>query len=402
MLTVYKASAGSGKTFRLVIEYLRLLMTDGNNYRHILAVTFTNKATAEMKERVVEQLSHLANGMDTAYRQILIEETGFSGNELTAKAGKVLEAILFDYNRFSVSTIDKFTQRVIKAFNREVGITPNFQIELDSELIINEAVDRLIADIGTNKALRKWLEDFIDEKIRNNKNFGIEKDLKSLGKELFKERLQENLPALQTFFNNPDSVKSYLDMLNSNIYNFESSIARQAKEIVEKYTGNGYTSDDFSGKSRGIGSYLEKIARGTFPSEISKTALAAAESDDKWVAKNHPDRSSLIALVNSHLIPLLNKLISFFNDNLTSCLTAKAIKNEWYTMAVLLDLNNQITLLNREKSVLPLANSNILLKSIIDGNDTPLFMKKQATPTIILCSMSFRIPRPCSGATSDR
>ncbi len=376
MLTVYKASAGSGKTFRLVIEYLRLLMTDGNNYRHILAVTFTNKATAEMKERVVEQLSHLANGLDTAYRQILVAETGFSGDVLTAKAGKVLEAILFDYNRFSVSTIDKFTQRVIKAFNREVGITPNFQIELDNDLIINEAVDRLISAIGTNTALRKWLEDFIDEKIRNNKNFGIEKDLKSLGKELFKERLQENLPALQTFFSNPGSIKRYLDMLNSNIAVFESSIVRLAKELVDKFTSGGYTSDDFSGKSRGIGSYLEKIARGTFPVEISKTALAAAESDEKWVAKTHPGRSSLIALVNSHLIPLLNKLISFFNDNLTSYLTAMAIKNEWYTMAVLLDLNNQIILLNREKSVLPLANSNILLKSIIDGNDTPFIYEK--------------------------
>ncbi len=376
MLTVYKASAGSGKTFRLVIEYLKLLMADGNNYRHILAVTFTNKATAEMKERVVEQLSHLANGRDTAYRQILLQETGLSGEELNAKSGIVLEAILFDYNRFSVSTIDKFTQRVIKAFNREVGITPNFQIELDSDLIINEAVDRLISAIGTNKALRKWLEDFIDEKIRNNKNFGIEKDLKSLGKELFKERLQENLQALQTFFNNPESIKNYLDMLNRNIHGFESSVIKQAKEIVEKYTASGYTSDDFSGKTRGIGSFLEKISRGTIPAEISKTAMAAAESEDKWVAKAHPGRSSLITLVTSHLIPMLNALISFFNDHTSSYTTAMAIKNEWYTMAVLLDLNNQITLLNREKSILPLANSNILLKSIIDGNDTPFIYEK--------------------------
>jgi len=135
MLTVYKASAGSGKTFRLVVEYLKLLLKNEQNYRRILAVTFTNKATAEMKERVVEQLGQLARRLDSPYQAILLQETGLTETALEQKAARALENILYDYNRFSVSTIDKFTQRVLKAFNREIGTAPNYQLELDQGLI---------------------------------------------------------------------------------------------------------------------------------------------------------------------------------------------------------------------------------------------------------------------------
>jgi ATP-dependent exoDNAse (exonuclease V) beta subunit len=375
MLTVYKASAGSGKTFRLVVDFLKLLMKDERNYRHILAVTFTNKATAEMKERVVEQLSFLAAGKETSYKKILSEETGLPEEILAEKSGKVLENILFDYNRFAVSTIDKFTQRVIKAFNREVGITPDFQIELDNELIIDEAVERLISSIDTNKALRLWLEDFIEEKIRNNKNFAVEIDLKNLGKELFKERLQTKLTDLISFFNNPASRKNYLEMLNKNIFAFEKHLVSLATEIVKKYSSLGYSADDFSYKSGGVAGFIEKTAKGTIPEELKVRTLEAAESEEKWIAKKD-GKKELMPLVTSNLKPLLSQLVTYYNSHSKLYFTAKAIKKEWFTLAVLLDLNEEITNLNREKSILPLASSNLLLKSIIDGNETPFIYEK--------------------------
>lgn len=375
MLTVYKASAGSGKTFRLVVDFLKLLMLDERNYRHILAVTFTNKATAEMKERVVEQLSFLAAGKETPYQKILSDETGLSKEIMAEKSGRVLENILFDYNRFAVSTIDKFTQRIIKAFNREVGITPDFQIELDSELIIDEAIDRLIASIDTNKALRLWLEDFIEEKIRNNKNFAVEKDLKNLGKELFKERFQNKLAELITFFKNPTSRKKYLEMLNKNIYAFEKQVISLASDIVTNYSSHGYTNNDFSYKAGGVAGFLEKTAKGTIPAEIKSRTLDAAESEEKWIAKKD-GKKEMIPLIASKLKPLLSQLVTYYNSHSKLYFTSKAIKYEWFTMAVLLDLNEEISNLNREKSILPLANSNLLLKSIIDGNETPFIYEK--------------------------
>src|SRR5690554_4958212 len=125
MLTVYKASAGSGKTFQLVAEYLKLILKNALSYRNILAVTFTNKATQEMKSRLLEQLSLLAKNESSAYLTLLKDATALPEETIRKQAKQVLKNILHDYNRFSVSTIDAFTQRVIKVFNREMGISPH-------------------------------------------------------------------------------------------------------------------------------------------------------------------------------------------------------------------------------------------------------------------------------------
>jgi ATP-dependent helicase/nuclease subunit A len=194
MLTVYKASAGSGKTFQLVAEYLLLLIKNQASYRNILAVTFTNKATNEMKSRILEQLHQLAENRESAYLELLIKATTFSETEIRKRAKLVLKNILHDYNRFSVNTIDSFTQRVIKAFNREMGISPHFMLELDNQMILEEAVDRLLAKVDEDKQLRRWLVKFSQEKIRENKSQRIEEDIKNLGGELFKEKFQVFFP----------------------------------------------------------------------------------------------------------------------------------------------------------------------------------------------------------------
>lgn len=376
MLSIYKASAGSGKTFRLVLEYLKLVMAHEKNYRHILAVTFTNKATAEMKERVIGQLNNLAHRIENPYTEKLIEETGLDPEIMATRASKVLENILFDFNRFSVSTIDKFTQKVIKSFNREIGVTPNYQVELDNQMIIKEAVDHLITTIASNKTLRSWLEEFIDEKIRNNKNFAVENDLISLGDELFKEKFQENMDKLDQFFSDPANTAQYLKTLNGFIFPFEAEIRKQAACLVRTYQEAGFSVDDFSSKKAGVAGFIEKLANGAKLKEIGPRVLEAEENLEKWVAKNHPSRVDLLSLTEAELLPRLKKLLDYYRSNIKHYMTAKAIKKEWYTMAVLIDLNKEIQTLNREKEVLPLASANLLLRSIIDGNETPFIYEK--------------------------
>ena len=378
MLKVYKASAGSGKTFRLVTEYLKMALKGDTRYRHILAVTFTNKATAEMKERIIKQLHLLAKGEDTPYKKILIEETGLSEDTLSSNARELLHHILFDYHRFGVSTIDSFTQKIIKSFNREVGINPNYQIELDNQIIVNESVDRIISSIGLNKKLQKWFEQFIDEKIRNNKNFDIEKDIKSLGTELFKETVQNRILDLQDFFRLKDNSKIYLEKLDTLIFAFEGTLEKKAQEIVGMYSAVGFTADDFSYKKGGVAGFLEKLAAGVIPEEISSRTVDAANSDEKWVAGNGAG-AEIRQLVQKKLNPALNRLIDYYNSNSVVYFTARSIKSEWYTMAVLMDLYEEISRLNREREVLPLASSNLLLKSIIDGNETPFIYEKTGT-----------------------
>ena len=141
-----------------------------------------------MKSRILKQLFLLAGEHPSDYMDILTENNSLTPEAVRLRAQKVLKNILHDYNRFSISTIDSFTQLVIKAFNRETGISPNYILGLDDDLILEQAVDRLLSKIDTDKQLLKWLVGFSKEKIREKRSQNIEKDIKLLGKELFKEK----------------------------------------------------------------------------------------------------------------------------------------------------------------------------------------------------------------------
>ena len=190
-LNVYKASAGSGKTFRLAIEYMKLALTNDNNYRHILAVTFTNKATAEMKSRIIGELYRLSRGEETAYLKILTKELDWQPMMVERQAQLVLKRILHDYSRFSISTIDSFFQRVIKAFNRELGINAAYNVELDEKSILEEAADRLIQSVEDDPKLLEWLDTFASDKMREGKGWNLKKDIIRLGGEIYNETFKD-------------------------------------------------------------------------------------------------------------------------------------------------------------------------------------------------------------------
>ncbi|MDD2284140.1 MAG: UvrD-helicase domain-containing protein, partial [Paludibacter sp.] len=143
MLKIYRASAGSGKTFRLTRDYIRLLFDadNPNHHRRILAVTFTNKATEEMKFRILKELHLLATGQESPYREELMMKKNHSAEKINQQAGKILINILHDYAAFSISTIDRFFQQVIRAFARDIGVHGGYALELDTGQVLDESVD---------------------------------------------------------------------------------------------------------------------------------------------------------------------------------------------------------------------------------------------------------------------
>src|ERR1035437_8220099 len=205
-LEIYKASAGSGKTFRIVREYLKMVFQRPGAYKNILAVTFTNKATAEMKDRILKDLSSLASGKPSGHLEYLKVEFHKSEEEIRVTAAKILKLILHEYSRFSVSTIDSFFQRVIRAFSREMRLNASYRTELDVKLILEEAVDRLFLEIDNNPGLKNWMLEYADENLREGKNWNFREDLTGRGQELFKEEFKLfSEPLLQKLAN-----KNYL------------------------------------------------------------------------------------------------------------------------------------------------------------------------------------------------
>ena len=189
MLTIYRASAGAGKTHRLTGEYLLLLFSQPGAYRRILAVTFTNKATDEMKGRIVEELFNLSSGRKSDYVELLAARYGLNEAQVRAQAQQILVAILHDYSAFNISTIDRFFQQTMRAFTREIGLQGGYGIEMDQELVLQEAVDRLLGDLEKpeNRELLGWLLRFAEDKIEDSGEWHLRNDILRLGREVFKE-----------------------------------------------------------------------------------------------------------------------------------------------------------------------------------------------------------------------
>ena len=168
-LTIYSASAGSGKTYMLTAIYLENLFRSRYNYRKILAVTFTNKATAEMKSRILDHLHKLAVGEESDYLAGLVKATGKTEDWIRKESKEILNSILHDFSRFSVSTIDSFFQKVLRAFAREVGLHSGFSIELDHSTILSAAVDEMIASAAVDTQLKDWLIKYAKSNIEEEK-----------------------------------------------------------------------------------------------------------------------------------------------------------------------------------------------------------------------------------------
>ena len=183
MITIAKASAGSGKTYTLARTYISLLLKaldkDSYPYRHILAVTFTNKATAEMKARILKELDILAQSpLSSDYYNDFVPSICPSASELQKRCRYLLQSILHDYSAFSVFTIDRFFQQILRSFARELGQFESYQLELDKSQMVNESVDRLLEALsGDNAELVEWLKDSAMKQIASKGYFKINETL---------------------------------------------------------------------------------------------------------------------------------------------------------------------------------------------------------------------------------
>ena len=190
-IDIYKASAGSGKTFRLTGEYIKLLFADEYEYRHILAVTFTNKATDQMKHRILSELYLLSKHPEkSAYIDEIISCTHKSASEVAEYSGSVLKRILHDYSAFSISTIDTFFQSVMRSFSRELGRMATYNVEIDDSQIISMVIDRMFLslDKSENSRLLDWLIRYSLESIEEGRSWRIKNNIMELSKNLNSER----------------------------------------------------------------------------------------------------------------------------------------------------------------------------------------------------------------------
>jgi ATP-dependent exoDNAse (exonuclease V) beta subunit len=256
--SIYDASAGSGKTFNLVKEYLKIILTAKKNdaYRSILAITFTNKAVHEMKSRIVGSLSEFIKDEPSAkamqLMEVLIKETELDAFQIKAKSQEIIKHIIHNYAAFDISTIDKFTHKVIRTFAHDLDLPMTFEVSLDTENLLTEAVDAIIAEAGTDEMLTKLLIDFTMEKTDDDKSWDISREIMDTGRLILNENNREEIVHFRGK-SIPDFMEIKQKLKEACLKTVEDN-AKRASEILEILEKNGVD--------------LKSFSRGTFPNHL--------------------------------------------------------------------------------------------------------------------------------------
>jgi len=307
---------------------------------------------------------------------VLTKELGWQSMMVQQKAQLVLKSILHDYSRFSISTIDSFFQRVIKAFNRELGINAAYNVELDEKSILEEAAERLIQSVEDDEKLLDWLNAFASDKMREGKGWNLKKDIIRLGSEIYNETFKSLNESLYEKLNDRIFLHEYRSKLSKIIVQYENKLKSLGQEGLNVMAAEGLTVDDFKGKGRGPATVFQKIK--DLKTDFSNTILEAANEPSAWVTASvkEPIKSRLTNFAESKLMPKLQEAIRLIDSNKRKYITAKLIVNQLYTLGILVDLRKVVKELCREKGIVLISDSGHLLKDVIADSETPFVYEK--------------------------
>ncbi|NOY36425.1 MAG: UvrD-helicase domain-containing protein [Chlorobi bacterium] len=379
-LYVFEASAGAGKTFALVTRYLSIILSRQAGYRSVLAVTFTNKATAEIKERILRILYGLtllgnpsgssdpAAKQAAAYLPDLKKALNGSGDEVIKRAREVLRDLLFDYSFFSVYTIDSFFQRVMREFARETGLPFGYVIELDNRQAVAESVDRMLEESRPGEPLFRFLVDFVDRYSEEGK-WDIRTKLIREGSQVFSENF------LVPGSSNPlELISKFQQELYKIIKSYETRIKELGKtgmEILEKY---GMVPEDFSYKKSSVPSMFPKMMEGNL--HHTSYFIRALDDPENILPKSDRNDTEKQHLVHHELLPLFREIAQYYTTHFPAYAAATSLVSTLHVYGVQIMLREYIHRWIREENRFLIAEVNRFLKGIIGNNELPFIYEK--------------------------
>ena len=381
-LTIYKASAGSGKTFRLTVEYLKFLIRRPDSYRSILAVTFTNKATSEMKERILNALFDMMR-IDpklepTGMAKKLCDELKVTPKVIKEKSTLAMNLLLHDYGHFRVETIDSFFQTVLRNLARELGIGTSMNIELNNSAVLEEAITAMIDKSGKDQALLNWITDYMEEQYQDGKSWKIELALKDFGRNIFSEFFKGKEALLKDKLNDKKFLSNFKKELQALEATSKAKLKDAAGEFFSIIGQHGLGVEDFSYSRSGVCSYFIKLQKGQCDKSITENSYfqAALNDPEKWTSKKNQRKNEITNLAASQLISLIEK-VEDLRQKLAPCIiTCQLSIKHINKVGLLTDIAKEVNNMNHENNRFLLSDTNALLHSLISGQDASFVYEK--------------------------
>ncbi len=368
--TIYNASAGAGKTHTLVKEYLKILLGYSNKddaYRNVLAITFTNKAVNEMKSRIVTCIyAFTLNEIPSKEYRLLeqiVQETEFTEAYIREKSKKILKNIIHNYAGFDISTIDKFTHKVIRSFAFDLNLPFQFEVSLDTEALLQEAVDALISQAGIDDELTKLLVDFSISKADDDKSWDVTNELMEIGRLLLNENNKQELEAfenieMQTFL----SLKSWLHEQINQLKVETVTLAQNALQLLET---NGIDNKSFSG------GYFPKHLIGIVDGNYNNANKKYYEADDIKINKTAKDKEAIEQLIPD-LLAITKKIYPLFGK----IYFYEAFLKNLVPLSLLNSISNEINRIQTEQQILSISQFNKIIYEELKNQPAPFIYER--------------------------
>lgn len=381
-LCIYKASAGSGKTFTLATEYIKLMVKNPQSYRNTLAVTFTNKATEEMKMRILSQLYGIWMNLEDSlvYMSVICKDLDASPEFVSRQAGIALRLLMHNYSYFKVETIDSFFQNILRNLARELDLTANLRIELNDLQIEEQAVGALIEELDINDEILRWIISYIKEKISDDKGWNVIGQIKSFGRTIFKDFYKEKSSLLNERLAEKDFFTGYIKMLKKRKDDAEKRMTTISDTFFDILSQNGLGVEDFPYGKSGVCGFFLKLKDGIFDDSIvGKRVIDCLEDADRWCSKSSKKRDLLYSLALERLMDILRLAIDERPKQWCHYKSSELTLQHIYQLRLLNIIEKKVRELNEEANRFLLSDTQHLLHSLMRGSDSPFIFEKIGT-----------------------
>jgi ATP-dependent exoDNAse (exonuclease V) beta subunit len=382
-LNIYKASAGSGKTFRLAVEYIKLLVRNPDSYRHILAVTFTNKATAEMKQRILSQLYGVGHGLkesDGYLQQVMeapyIREKGLDEAAVRERCRMALSKIAHDYTRFRIETIDSFFQSIIRELARELNLTANLRVDLNSKEVLAEAVAEIIDELPQDTERLKTFLSYINEKIDENKNWNPLKEIINFGGAIFKEEYLARNQDVREKISDSRSLVPYKKALDDLLEEKKRQLDGWYERFMEARDPAGLPMEGLNGQAGMPRKFFEKLGNGEVPNITSSTTINMIENGGAWFKKEYAEYNDT---ANEVLLPILREAAKVVEQFHIADHSVMIIRKHLNHLVILNWINSKVRTLNADANRFLLADTAHFLAEMIVKGDVPFIYERTGT-----------------------
>jgi ATP-dependent helicase/nuclease subunit A len=381
LFQIYRSSAGSGKTRTLAKEYLKLALRFRSDYfKHILAVTFTNKSTQEMKDRIMRYLNEFANGEANELALELQKELNLDPQTFQSHAREVQAAILHNYNQFSISTIDAFFQKVIRSFTREAGILGDYRLEVEQDMVMEEVIGTLIDELGKSEQLTNWVVELALQNLENDRSWDMRNSLASFSNEIFREEFKAVEEHITRHAQNQNYFRDTLSALQKKKFEFINYTRSRAKNVLTAFHELGLGADDFK-YAGGIYNFFAKVSEFNSVKEFDEKAKGSRvdgefQSSKNWPTKDHRRTLEIVRQADEMWIRILNEILDYRKSNFQVALSAEVALNNFYAFGLLTDISRKLGEYKRENNLMLLADAPQFLYGIIRDSDTPFIYEK--------------------------